>query len=225
MIPETPQQKLMKQFESLGDACAFGMLQRHVGIEQLGLLRFIGFLEPHEIRSDCLIAALRTRFDGLAAPENVQIEPIDFINEYKVLETKYNLSGHAGVAIGAMSPEAAREGQIVRLKFLRRKLLADLEDAEKIFLWRSSVPVPQDSIRRLFVALREFGPNTLLWVPMTDTARPPGTVDMLEPGLLKGYIDRDADYGIFDHEVIAIWLDICRNAYTLSGKAQHPQTV
>ena len=40
--PTLNDRDLVFAFESIGDNCELGMLQRHVGIEPLGLLRFAG---------------------------------------------------------------------------------------------------------------------------------------------------------------------------------------
>ena len=58
---------LVLQFESLGDNCEFGLVQRKAGAEPLGLLRFSSAPLPR------LVRALRERFDGLTDPANVRL--------------------------------------------------------------------------------------------------------------------------------------------------------
>jgi hypothetical protein len=58
---------LVLNFESIGDNCEFGLVQRMAGAEPLGLLRFSSTPLP------LLVRALRARFDGLADPANVLV--------------------------------------------------------------------------------------------------------------------------------------------------------
>src|SRR5690348_3255112 len=70
-----PLNRLMLAFESLGDNCEFGLVQRQAGAEPLGLLRFTGIFLPIEVRLQKLVAALEHRFEGLAAPTSLMIYP------------------------------------------------------------------------------------------------------------------------------------------------------
>lgn len=60
-----PIDELMLSFESLGDNCEFGLVQRQANIEPLGLLRFNGFHVPPEFRIERLVAGLDRHFYGL----------------------------------------------------------------------------------------------------------------------------------------------------------------
>jgi hypothetical protein len=61
--------ELLLQFESLGDNCELGLVQRRAGVEPLGLFRFAGAPLRH------LIRALETRFAGMADPAHVRVQP------------------------------------------------------------------------------------------------------------------------------------------------------
>ena len=60
---------LALQFESLGDNCELGLVQRRAGVEPLGLLRFAGA----PLRR--LITALDARFEGIDDPEAILSMP------------------------------------------------------------------------------------------------------------------------------------------------------
>jgi hypothetical protein len=60
---------LVLNFESIGDNCELGMLQRQVDVEPLGLLRFAGAPLRNVVRP------LNARFAGVADPDRIQIEP------------------------------------------------------------------------------------------------------------------------------------------------------
>ena len=43
MLIVPPLNEMLLEFESLGDNCEFGLVQRHFGAEPISLLRFAGF--------------------------------------------------------------------------------------------------------------------------------------------------------------------------------------
>src|SRR5260221_3025006 len=65
---DMPLDQLMMQFESLGENCEFGLVQRRCGAEPLGLLRFASAPLP------VLLAGLRARFEGLGDPGEIDIQ-------------------------------------------------------------------------------------------------------------------------------------------------------
>ena len=64
-----PTRDLMLRFESLGQNCEFGLVQRRCGSEPLGLLRFASTPLPH------LLAAFEGGFEGLGGPDAIEIIP------------------------------------------------------------------------------------------------------------------------------------------------------
>ncbi|WP_158927142.1 DUF563 domain-containing protein [Acidisphaera sp. S103] len=200
-------EKLMLRFESLGDDCEFGLLQRHAGAEPLGLLRFNGFRVPLAERMDQLITGIERKFDGLGDPGTFSVVPQKV--ELFASDSLYNLWYHTGASVVGADLQAAAQAQGPRLKFLRRKFLEDLESGEKIFVWKSPLTTQREQVQPLLALLRRMGPNTLLWVVLADGNHPHGTVEELEPDLLKGYIRRwpSSDHlGDIDYES---WLDVC----------------
>jgi len=202
---------LALQFESLGENCEFGLVQRHCESEPLGLLRFSSTF----LRS--LIRGLDDGFAGIGEDDDVdpRLEG-EGRREFMVHEKKYGLVYHTFVYEGERSPWLMREQEAARLKFLRRKFLEELEAAEKIFVYKRNSPVPEEEILPLFMSLRRHGNNTLLWVVPAERGRPPGTVEVVLPGLLKGYIDRfatDANAHDFSFEG---WVKLCANACVLA---------
>lgn len=203
--------RLAMSFESLGENCEFGLVQRRCDAEPLGLLRF----SSTYLRG--LIRGLDTGFEGLGEPDD--IEPKlegDAQKEYMIHEKKYGLIYHTFVYEGQRSLRLMREQEITRLKFLRRKFMEELEVAEKIFVYKRNAPVSEEEILPLLMALRRHGGNTLLWVVPAEKDRPPGTVELAMPGLLKGYIDRFApDENAHDFSFDG-WMKVCANAWLLA---------
>lgn len=204
--------QLAMKFESVGENCEFGLVQRRCGSEPLGLLRFSStFLRP-------LIRGLDDGFAGLG--ETQDVEPYlsgDAPREYMIHEKKYGLVYHSFIYEGQRSIWLMREQEAGRLKFLRRKFIEELELAEKIFVYKRNAPVPEEEVLPLLLALRRHGANTLLWVVPAERDRPPGTVEVVTPGLLKGYIDRFAPEDNAHDFSFDGWIKVCANAWVLAG--------
>ena len=100
------------------------MFQRRCDAEPLGLLRFSSTFMRN------LVRGIDSGFAGLG-----EIEDIDprlegrLAREYMIHEKKFGLVYHTFVYEGQRSLWLMREQEAARLKFLRRKLLEDLEAA------------------------------------------------------------------------------------------------
>jgi hypothetical protein len=205
--------ELMLRFESLGQNCEFGLVQRRCDAEPLGLLRFASTPLPQ------LLAAFDGGFEGVGGPSTIEIIPSANNTEYMVSDTRYGLLYHAWVKLGEMASEDVHRRESRRMPILVRKLLQDLRASEKTFIFRGMRALPEEEVMPLAAALRRFGPNTLLFVTLADAAHPSGTVEQRMPGFLVGYIDRfapseDAHDLLFDD-----WLQICRNAHAIRVEA------
>jgi hypothetical protein len=209
---------ILDRFESLGDGCEFGLAQRALGSEPLGLCRFAG------TSLDGLIAAFGSRLDVMRSPAQLNAavalsHPRD--GDCIVSIPGYGLSYHTFIGKDDANIAQLAAFETRRIALLSRKLLEDLEDANKIFVYKSNPPAPRAKIDGLVACLRSFGPNCLLWVTTAAPGRPAGFVERLDDGLLRGYIDRFAlDENSFDISVTA-WETLCRNAHGLwlAGRA------
>jgi hypothetical protein len=200
------------KFENLGENCEFGLVQRRLGAEPLGLLRF----SSTPILK--LIDALNLRFEGLGRPELVEVRASE--KEYMVLDKKFGFLYHPWVSLGDADPKEIHARECGRLPFLVSKLIDDLEEGEKIFVYHGMRKLSETIVLRLVEALRRYSKATLLWVEVEDEAHPAGTVKELTEGLLKGYIDRFAP-GENAHDIsLEPWIAICRNAYALARRSE-----
>jgi len=208
---------LLMNFESLGDNCEFGLVQRQAGAEPLGLLRFASPYVPIEVRLRTVVDALARRFEGLGSLDTVhlKLQGKPDHREFLVHESAYQLMHHTFVHEGEVDPEAFRHKEARRLTFLRDKLMTDLAAGEKLWVWKSNLPLSYDDIRPLLDILRRLGTNTLLWVVVADKDHPPGTVERIESDLLKGYIDRFAPYDDATNISFESWYAVSRSAYAL----------
>jgi hypothetical protein len=204
--------QLAIKFESLGENCEFGLVQRRCESEPLGLLRFSStFLRN-------LIRGLDSGFEGLGVTDEIdpRLEGPGPVKEFMIHEKRYGLIYHTFVYDGQRSVWLMREQEAARLKFLRRKFMEELEAAEKIFVYKRNAEVSEEEILPLFLALNRYGANRLLWVVPADDLHPPGTVEVAPHGILKGYIDRFApDENAHDFSFEG-WIRLCANAHLLS---------
>jgi hypothetical protein len=219
-----PIDELLLAFESLGDTCEFGLVQRHAGVEPLGLLRFAGMMEvPGEARAERLARALLCGFEGLGAAGTIAVYLDDGHDrrEFLARESTYHLQYHTGVFDDEMKPDDLQAREIRRLGFLRRKLIEDLKAGEKIWVWQSGSTTHVDQVRPLLDALRTLGPNTLLWVAEHDEEHPPGTAKRLERDFIKGYVQHFEMYAHALDLSTASWIEMCQSTYDLC----HPTDV
>jgi hypothetical protein len=75
--------KLMLGFESLGENCEFGLVQRRCGAEPLSLLRFASAPLPQ------LLAALHARFQGLGDAASIGVELSPNGREYMIRDATF----------------------------------------------------------------------------------------------------------------------------------------
>jgi hypothetical protein len=202
-----PENLLFDRFLSIGDNCEFGLVQHHCGGRVLGLFN------AGATAIDALITALDTRFAALD-PDGLTIG-LTADRKYYVHLGTCPVGYHTGIREGAITLEKLKAQERRRVAFLARKFLEDLEEADKILVFKSRVAADRSRIDDLVCSLRKYGPNTLLWVTEAEPGHPAGEVRQLADGLLRGYIDRFAPYETAHAFSVAAWLPICRNAHRI----------
>jgi hypothetical protein len=204
--------RFMLSFESLGDNCEFGIVQRRCGAEPfLSLLRFAGMELPH------LLRALDAGMQDFGQALQIDVQQIGGGRpEYVVCETRYGAAFHTFRYQGDIEQELLRASEAKRLAYFAHRFVRDLKKGNKILVVKRNVPLRQDEIMPLHAALCSHGPNVLLWVVPADAAHAPGSVELVMPGLLKGFIGRFAPPEDADDLKLDDWLEVCANAYQLS---------
>ncbi len=213
-LRERDLQDLAMMFESIGENCEFGLVQRRCGAEPLGLFRFSSTPLPK------LLNALKAKFNGLGkAARSIEVQVSATGKEYMVLDKCFGFLFHAWVMVGEQEPAVIAKRELRRLPLLIRKLVEEMTRGEKIFVFHGMTPLTLEDARALSAALRDYGPVTLLWVELADDTHEPGTAEQIEPGLLKGYMDRFAP-GENAHDLsFDCWLTLCRNTIRLVAPA------
>jgi hypothetical protein len=209
--PDLPRDQMIARFESLGDNCEFGLVQRRLGAEPLGLLRFCFIELPH------LLNGLRRGFEGLGDPASTEVSVNGKDGEFVVKAPAHGMLYHTFQHEGELTIDTVRVQQSARLKFLRRKLMEDVAAAEKIFVVKRERPLRPEEVLPLYVALNELGQNWLLWVVLADEKHPSGTVEVLLPGLLRGYVDRFAPNDNAPDLSLSAWTAVCEAAWRAVG--------
>jgi tetratricopeptide (TPR) repeat protein len=193
---------LMAMFESLGENCEFGGVQRHYGAEKLGLFRWAG------INVQRMIEGLETGFPHIGDPESTVFEASPE-QCYNIRDEKTGFIAHTYVPVSSIDEARFRVQHCARLKFLRDKFLEDLRAAEKIFVFKpENGRVRDEVIGALHGALRRYGKVRLLCLRVQDGAHPAGSVHTLGDDVAVGYLG-----SVWDNVVpieYDVWLRICR---------------
>jgi tetratricopeptide (TPR) repeat protein len=197
--------RLMLNFESLGDNCEFGLVQRHFGAEPLGLFRFAA------VWPTVLVDLLLEKFERLGDPAHTVLD--DTGNDYVIKDDRNLYWMHSFVWVGEGNPQQLLLQQIKRINFLKRELIEDLQAGEKILVYKDSQNfVGDDLIRLMAGGLAAYGPNLLLAVRRADTQNSAGSIRFLAENILVGYIRKMFPADGLDLDVES-WRRILEAAY------------
>jgi hypothetical protein len=211
--------KLALSFESLGGGggsggCEFGIFQRFCGEEPLDLFRWAGVSPAN------LIACLTARFEGLGDPGTIEVlaNVSHDIPLWEIYDKKFGTAMHSFVPVDEVPAEQMVISARRRMRYLKDKLIADLEEGSKIFVLKiAERQLTQDEANGLSEGIRSFGPGTILCVCPSDHEHAAGSVAVAAPGVLVGYIDF---FGIADQQDrMPAWLALCQTVLS-SGPNQ-----
>jgi hypothetical protein len=194
--------RLMECFESLGDGCEFGNVQRFCGIEPLGLLRFASLPYP------ALIRLLDSGFSNLpTSPAGFRLLPHRQDREWWIAIDECGMYYHTGHRIGAAGERNLRQNEAIKIQFLKRKILEELAEPQVIFVRRDPERSLED-IRHAYRRLTAFGPQDLLWISRAPAPEMEGDIELLEPGLVRGFIGDTGRNAAPPPAALATWLTL-----------------
>lgn len=203
--PDPRPSDLLKRFESLGDNCEFGLVQRFCGAEPLGLLRFV------YSDLDKLVHGLDTDFQDYGQSGDLELStgPDD---------VTYCRSRHFGFPYiihrtdPDEGPDRILQREYKKVAYLKRRLLEDLAGGDKIVVRKGDRADDGEAGERLVRALRRHGRSTLLHVTASEADAAPGHVEWEGEGRLRGVVRRFAPYERAGDLDLRAWLLICTNA-------------
>ena len=200
------------RFESLGGnlgGCEFGLVQRKFGSSSLSLLRW------SNVPIEAITEGMQNGFQGLGEVENTELrtfKPTPDREEYRVWDVKYGLGAHTFIQTKEAPADKMLLQTAKRLTYLKGKLLEELGTAKKVFVYKIRTPADDATIRKIFAAVRQQGPATLMCVLKADADNPPGSVRKIDDGLYAGYVRyfmMEAPGGEAETIDFATWQTIC----------------
>ena len=202
-------------FESLGGSCEFGLVQRRLGAEPLGLFRWTRVYLGH------LVELLENDLSTLGEPE--QTELVRYEDEYLIRDRDDRFLMHTFVRVNAVDESTFLDKQCRRLRYLRGKFLEDLKAGEKIFVHKYYDARPSDDeIFKVHDALCRHAPNALLVTRPHEPGHPIGSVETLRPGVLVGDLGRSYGEGGWDKLPVEPWREVCEKAFALRRTGATP---
>ncbi len=202
-----PVEAVFAAFESLGDNCEFGLVQRAAGVEPLGLLRFSS-ISVHNV-----VRGLESGFAGIADAEDLHIFDYGEHHDYMAFQDNYGMLFHTGSFHRDGPPAQVATQQTGKLSYLARRMLEDLEDGDKIFVLKSVGHMLAEQVVLVQRAMAALGGAALLWVRLADAENPAGTVKLAGSRLMVGYLDSFA-FPVASIDLTG-WTALCRAALAL----------
>lgn len=202
---------LVSQFESLGDNCEFGFVQRHSGVEPGGLLRWT--VSPPEV----LANALEQRFEGIYEFDNLTPFAPKMVNDRKSgLKFHSKMTSTDGVFD---HDEGARreihEAEVGKIAYLRDKLNSLLESGEKTFIYKCNAGVSDALVERLASVISSRGKSRFLYVSADPEKA--GTVEVRNGSFAKGYVTRFAPYTAANDIDFDSWIQMLQSYQTATA--------
>lgn len=210
--------KMFSKFESLGGGgafgCEFGFMQREAGCEPLGLLRWT----TTELVD--LIRAIQDRFSGVGDPDSLKMVA-GRGPDWGVKEGNYQItSAHTNLQRILVSENQARQRIAKNMTYLATRLVEDMENGDKLFVYRASGEQDSDDkLIALVEALNTYGSNTVLYVCRASHGNPPLKVRHVRPGLMIGYLDWLASDVVPRRFNYSGWATLCQVALDMWERA------
>jgi hypothetical protein len=175
-------------FESLGSNCEFGIVQRCSGYDPPGLFRNVGFTS-----AETIIRAIESNFDGMFDEGRYEFTRQFLWPDWRLDCHVHGFVFHTGIPVDLeVNSEAwlrKTSQSIQSFRFMKAKILEELREGEKIFVFRFELDVAPELVQRLHAAIRAHGPGWLLHVTQ-DASKPFGWTEKRSNGLIVAAIAR-----------------------------------
>lgn len=213
--------ELFEPFESVGNNCEFGLVQRLHGFDPPGLFRNAGFDS-----AEVIVKAIETSFAGMFDEGRYEFVLPPFWGDWRLDCHVHGIGFHTGIpaSIELNSDAWIRKTSesIQTFRFLKRKLLEELRHEEKIFVFRFNFDVAPELIDRFHRAIRAHGPGWLLHVRQ-DPSKPFGWTQRQADGLIVAAIAKLMNElpQVIDMDA---WRAIARASRTIVAASRQPLT-
>lgn len=178
---------VLATFDSIGNTCEFGLVQRRAGIERISLLRYAGVFD-----APSLARAIAARFEGFGEGDDLSftLDRDEWVGN--VASARINF--HTGRVRSTTPLDRIAADERVKLAFFAQKFIDDLEDGEKSFVYRTDRdgrggPDGTYGIDEIYDAIAAHGTCPLLWVTPADASHPHARIEHVRGRLFRGYID------------------------------------
>jgi len=204
---------LIRSFESIGNNCELGIVQRELGAEPLDLYRFSA------VPLGWILYGMDRAFAGIDAsdPHEVTLEHRpDGQHYYYVWQREYRIQYETGIRQDLKTPAAMKGESLRRMHYLSWRLMGSLAEGRRIFTYRSERRLEQAELDAFSDRLQSHGPAFGLVVHEADDAHPPGHMEWVAPNLLRATLHKFANPACVVETIqVAPWLALCREAYRL----------
>jgi tetratricopeptide (TPR) repeat protein len=197
---------LAMRFESLGNGCEFGGVQRRCGAEPISLLRW------SSVPSRGLIDGLTAEWEGLGEPHQTVLAREESTGELYTLDRRYHLRMHTFTLATQVDHDKFYRQQCRRLAFLRRQFLDDAREGARIYVYRCFL---NDDLPAILAELRRYNAaNRLMCVCKEDSQHKAGVLTRLQDGLYLGAILRFSNV----NTDMKSWLSLCEQMCAATDK-------
>jgi hypothetical protein len=156
--PPSDEAALAEAFESLGQGCQFGLIQRQMGAEPLSLLRFT------DTTTSRLTDGIVRGFAGIDAAKDFDLQlSAEEKPTYRWQQKTYDVFFNTLIEPDGRPVQRIVTEQLRRLTLLRRKFLESLASNDKVRVLTRADCLTEPEALAVFCALNAHGPNTLLW--------------------------------------------------------------
>ena len=127
----------------------------------------------------------------------------------------YGLHYHTFMSSREVGEDEAISREQRKVAFLLRVFLEDLASPRKVYVCVDRFGLPDGALLPPFLALERHAAHTMLWVQRAPTPSLAGTVEEIEPRLLRGFVDRFAPMENGDDVSSGSWFELLMNVWRL----------
>ncbi|GAN54823.1 hypothetical protein [Tanticharoenia sakaeratensis] len=214
--------KLIRSFESIGNNCELGIVQRQLGTEPLDLYRFSA------VPLGWILYGIDRAFENIDASDAHEVtleHRPDGQHYYYVWQRDYRIQHETGIRQDLKSPTAMKRESMRRMHYLAWRLMGSLSEGARILTYRSERWLEPAELLAFSDCLHRHGPAFGLVVHEADADHPPAGPTWIAPNLLRATLPRFAHPACVVETIeVEPWLALCREAYQLAAtrRAESP---